>query len=128
MLVRFLKANFMFSDCDSNEKFQCVNGRCIEAVYRCDGVDNCGDNSDEFKGCIISPEIRPIPDLMSAETTETTTSTPALVETTIEQSAVWKPTIVLCNQGYSCFNGGICSFDRKKEVCHCLPGFKGLLN
>ena len=28
-------------------EFQCLNGNCILAKYRCDGTDRCGDNSDE---------------------------------------------------------------------------------
>jgi len=27
--------------------FSCTNGLCIDNIYRCDGEDNCGDNSDE---------------------------------------------------------------------------------
>ncbi|XP_037704852.1 low-density lipoprotein receptor-related protein 2 isoform X2 [Choloepus didactylus] len=30
-----------------NFSFTCKNGRCIPSEYRCDGVDNCQDNSDE---------------------------------------------------------------------------------
>ncbi|XP_078381129.1 uncharacterized protein LOC144663915 isoform X2 [Oculina patagonica] len=31
-------------------EFTCTNGRCINNGYRCDGRDDCGDNSDET-GC-----------------------------------------------------------------------------
>ena len=34
------------SSCSSYE-FTCDNGHCEPDSYRCDGVDDCGDNSDE---------------------------------------------------------------------------------
>ena len=36
-------------DCESNS-FQCKRGSCINAMWRCDGENDCGDNSDE-EGC-----------------------------------------------------------------------------
>ena len=30
-------------------KFQCRNGKCIDANWRCDSLDDCGDMSDEQK-------------------------------------------------------------------------------
>ncbi len=38
------------SDCTSSGDIECTNGVCWEAAYGCDGVDNCGDCSDE-QGC-----------------------------------------------------------------------------
>ena len=32
--------------CEPNE-FQCNNGKCAQKIWRCDGDDDCGDNSDE---------------------------------------------------------------------------------
>lgn len=30
------------------QKHQCRNGACTQPFYVCDGVDHCGDNSDEM--------------------------------------------------------------------------------
>ena len=35
--------------CEKYELFQCDNGRCINKHWICNGIDNCGDNSDESK-------------------------------------------------------------------------------
>ena len=35
-------------------RFRCHNGRCVLATERCDGVNNCGDDSDEA-GCETPP-------------------------------------------------------------------------
>ena len=36
-----------------NDCFGCDNGQCVEEVYKCNGNDDCGDNSDE-KNCSTS--------------------------------------------------------------------------
>ena len=33
-------------NCPWNE-FPCSNGKCIPHLFKCDGMDNCGDRSDE---------------------------------------------------------------------------------
>ena len=36
--------------CSPPAGFQCSSGRCINITNKCDGLNNCGDGSDEF-GC-----------------------------------------------------------------------------
>ena len=36
----------------TDDSFTCANRKCIPADLKCDGVDHCGDNSDETYGCI----------------------------------------------------------------------------
>ena len=38
--------SFKFLDC-LNDRFKCDNRNCIHSDWRCDGHNDCGDNSDE---------------------------------------------------------------------------------
>ena len=34
------------------EKFLCNNTKCLPSTFKCNGQDDCGDNSDEIDGCV----------------------------------------------------------------------------
>ena len=34
------------------DNFVCQNGKCLLPIFKCDGIDDCGDSSDEDIGCI----------------------------------------------------------------------------
>ena len=39
--------HFVLDDCRGPTVFECQNGICLEELYHCNGVNNCGDLSDE---------------------------------------------------------------------------------
>lgn len=49
-------ANF---ECDTHRRFQCANHKCIARYQLCDGIDNCGDGSDENNMTMCVKHTRP---------------------------------------------------------------------
>lgn len=43
-----------------NWMFKCNNGNCVPDWWRCDGIDDCGDHSDEIGCGLLLPETKPI--------------------------------------------------------------------
>ena len=49
-LCLVVKPGLCAASCDEEREFQCGDGRCIPADYRCNGRAECQDRSDEA-GC-----------------------------------------------------------------------------
>ena len=47
MLVPSLARDPEFHKVCDEFSFQCQNGVCISLIWKCDGMDDCGDDSDE---------------------------------------------------------------------------------
>lgn len=47
MFVPFLAQDPEFHKVCDEFSFQCQNGVCISLIWKCDGMDDCGDYSDE---------------------------------------------------------------------------------
>lgn len=54
---RLLAVRFHTQPCDQSTEFGCDNGRCISSQLRCNGDNNCGDDSDETDGCLMSSTV-----------------------------------------------------------------------
>lgn len=49
----FLSAITKETLCHPVEEWQCANGQCIPSRYRCDGRQDCADNSDELDASCV---------------------------------------------------------------------------
>ncbi|KTG43592.1 hypothetical protein cypCar_00029814 [Cyprinus carpio] len=52
-LCVFLRGRLGQSSCE-NDEYLCGNGKCIPRSWRCNGLDECGDNTDE-RSCAAPP-------------------------------------------------------------------------
>ena len=46
VLCAFVADEVIVNDC-SQTQFQCANGQCIPGPFKCDGIAECRDRSDE---------------------------------------------------------------------------------
>jgi hypothetical protein len=56
MLFVSFPVNF---SCDALKRFQCENHRCVPRYQLCDGVDNCGDGTDENNMTLCASRVKP---------------------------------------------------------------------
>ena len=45
--------------CNALKRFQCENHRCVPRYQLCDGIDNCGDGSDENNMTLCASRLKP---------------------------------------------------------------------
>ncbi|XP_038662111.1 low-density lipoprotein receptor-related protein 3 isoform X2 [Scyliorhinus canicula] len=55
--LSYIRGKLAQSSCKSDE-FLCGNGKCIMRAWKCNKMDECGDNSDEH-GCHVPPTMPP---------------------------------------------------------------------
>nr|XP_020668309.1 low-density lipoprotein receptor-related protein 3 isoform X4 [Pogona vitticeps] len=51
--LSYVRGRIGQANCQSDE-FHCLNGKCIPSTWKCNSMDECGDNSDE-KNCTVPP-------------------------------------------------------------------------
>uniref|UniRef100_A0A6J0V5X8 Low-density lipoprotein receptor-related protein 3 isoform X1 n=3 Tax=Pogona vitticeps TaxID=103695 RepID=A0A6J0V5X8_9SAUR len=51
--LSYVRGRIGQANCQSDE-FHCLNGKCIPSTWKCNSMDECGDNSDE-KNCTAPP-------------------------------------------------------------------------
>ena len=51
-IILLVRSSFLITEgiCPMNQ-FRCNNGTCIPISWACDGVNDCGDSSDEIIPC-----------------------------------------------------------------------------
>ncbi|KAK7115167.1 uncharacterized protein [Littorina saxatilis] len=55
--LRILVVRFHKNPCDAGTEFECDNARCVSSSLKCNGDDDCGDDSDETDGCLLSTTV-----------------------------------------------------------------------
>ncbi|NXR06683.1 LRP3 protein, partial [Semnornis frantzii] len=51
--LSYIRGKLGQAECQSDE-FRCANGKCIPSTWKCNSMDECGDNSDE-RNCTVPP-------------------------------------------------------------------------
>ncbi|XP_064168133.1 low-density lipoprotein receptor-related protein 3 isoform X2 [Anguilla rostrata] len=90
--LSYIRGRLGQSSCQ-NEEFLCGNGKCLPRAWRCNGLDECGDSTDE-KSCAPPPtEARP------------SLCPPATFQCTQAQSTQCLPNTLRCDGARDCADG-----------------------
>ncbi|XP_038054284.1 uncharacterized protein LOC119726611 [Patiria miniata] len=107
---------------DMCSDFLCANNRCISSYFECDGVDHCGDNSDE------KPCLGLCPDNWCANGGECHQVTAGYPRCTCKPHYTGDRCLdeEVCPQDY-CMYGGTClGHSVATRYCHCQRPYSGL--
>ncbi|MCJ8747214.1 hypothetical protein PDJAM_G00150810 [Pangasius djambal] len=90
--LSYIRSRLGESSCESDE-YLCGNGKCVPRSWRCNGLDECGDNTDE-RNCIGPPT-----------PARASLCTPGTVECSLAQSTHCLPSALRCNGVHDCPDG-----------------------
>ncbi|GAA6085460.1 low-density lipoprotein receptor-related protein 3 [Tachysurus ichikawai] len=90
--LSYIRSRLGESSCESDE-YLCGNGKCVARSWRCNGLDECGDNTDE-RNCIGPPT-----------PARASLCAPGMLECSLAQSTRCLPSALRCNGVHDCPNG-----------------------
>ncbi|XP_078693227.1 uncharacterized protein LOC144922964 isoform X2 [Branchiostoma floridae x Branchiostoma belcheri] len=89
-------------ECGRLGQFSCGNGLCVPHWARCDGVNNCGDNSDEQQcgGVFLYPALRAGPSVNFWNASRTCQAVGARVARWQDLAEQWAKGLDICRHGW----------------------------
>ncbi|KAF4090908.1 hypothetical protein AMELA_G00030890 [Ameiurus melas] len=90
--LSYIRSRLGESSCESDE-YLCGNGKCVPRSWRCNGLDECGDNTDE-RNCIGPPT-----------PARASLCAPGTLECSLAQSTRCLPSALRCNGVHDCPDG-----------------------
>ncbi|XP_078609040.1 uncharacterized protein LOC144880621 isoform X1 [Branchiostoma floridae x Branchiostoma japonicum] len=89
-------------DCGRLGQFSCGNGLCVPHWARCDGVNNCGDNSDEQQcgGVFLYPALRAGPSVNFWNASRTCQAVGARLASWQDLAEQWAKGLDICRHGW----------------------------
>ncbi|XP_066570122.1 low-density lipoprotein receptor-related protein 3 [Amia ocellicauda] len=90
--LSFIRGKLGQSSCQSDE-FLCGNGKCLPTTWKCNGMDECGDGTDEKSCAPLPTEARP------------SLCPPGTFQCTQAQSTQCLPNTLRCNSARDCADG-----------------------
>ncbi|TTK32046.1 Low-density lipoprotein receptor-related protein 3 [Bagarius yarrelli] len=90
--LSYIRSRLGESSCETDE-YLCGNGKCVPRSWRCNGLDECGDNTDE-RNCIGPPT-----------PARASLCAPGTLECSMVQSTRCLPSALRCNGVHDCPDG-----------------------